>query len=188
MKIIGLTVDKYQALAMRTSPRDGHDKIDNGVLGLIGETGELVDVYKKWQYQSGDDALLPAERLADELGDVLWYLAELADGMDMPLCKLALNDFRDLDAAARKPGGRTRSLRSLVIGLNGRANRMSKAVDRGDTRNIGVEARRMLAGMARLANLIGSSLEAVARANIKKLEKRYPEGFDPEISMRRYEG
>ena len=60
---------------MRTSPWDGHDKIDNGVLGLMGEAGELIDVYKKYMYQSGLNAELPKKQLIEELGDVLWYLA-----------------------------------------------------------------------------------------------------------------
>ena len=47
-----LSMKQYQKKAMRTSPWDGHDKIDNGVLGLIGEAGELVDVYKKWAYKT----------------------------------------------------------------------------------------------------------------------------------------
>ena len=40
-------MNMYQEMAQRTSPDDGHDRIDNGVLGLIGETGEIVDLYKK---------------------------------------------------------------------------------------------------------------------------------------------
>ena len=34
----------------------------------------------------------------------------------------------------------------------------------------------------------GWELEQVARANIEKLKKRYPEGFNPEASLHRLEG
>lgn len=39
-------------------------------LGLAGETGEVVDVYKKYLR----DGKLDQEHMLEELGDVLWYL------------------------------------------------------------------------------------------------------------------
>ncbi len=42
--------------------------------------------------------------------------------------------------------------------------------------------------VAVLANRTGISLEDVARENILKLRKRYPDGFDPERSKNRPEG
>lgn len=182
-----MTMRQYQKKAMRTSPRDGHDKIDNGVLGLIGETGELVDLWKKYKYQSTDDAELPRAKLAEELGDVLWYLAELADGMGEELLNISGKDFCVLDARFGNPGGRTHSVRKLVTGLAWRASRLCRAADTVDAEELRIQIRRMLAGAARLAWRIGYSLEEVAAMNIAKLEKRYPEGFDPEISMGRYE-
>ena len=107
-----ITLDKYQKAAMRTSPKDGHDKLDNAVLGLIGETGELVDVYKKWRYQSDLDAPIPAEKFADELGDVLWYLAELADGMDLKMSEISKFTMRELDRSAGKNSQR-RTMRTI---------------------------------------------------------------------------
>lgn len=181
-----VTMDKYQKLAQRTSPDDGHDRIDNGVLGLIGETGELVDVYKKWQYQSGLDAKMPVEKFADELGDVLWYMVELAAGMDSTLKEISGADFADLDRRAAKCDHQ-RTLRSVVTGLSGRANRLNKAIQAGEFRSAKANIRWMLVGCARLAWIIGYNLEMVAGDNIAKLKKRYPEGFDPEISMGRYE-
>ena len=41
-----MDLNEYQRLAMRTSP-DGHDRIKNGCLGLIGESGEIADIIKK---------------------------------------------------------------------------------------------------------------------------------------------
>lgn len=180
-----MTLDQYQKLAMRTSPKDGHDKLDNAVLGLIGETGELVDVYKKWQYQSGLDAPLPAERFADELGDVLWYLAELADGMDKPMSEIAKCTMRELAAFAEK-NGRKRTMRTVITGLAARANRTRRAVDQKRQMEVCAEFNWMLKDCAYLAWQIGYSMEEIACRNIEKLKKRYPEGFDAAISMGRY--
>ena len=41
--------------------------------------------------------------------------------------------------------------------------------------------------VAHLADTLGVSLDYVASQNIKKLQDRYPDGFDAEISRRRYE-
>lgn len=43
-----------------------------GALGLAGESGEVIDLVKKWLYQGHD---LDKGDLLHEIGDVLWYLA-----------------------------------------------------------------------------------------------------------------
>lgn len=182
-----LSMKQYQKAAMRTSPRDGHDKIDNGVLGLIGETGELVDVLKKYYYQSGLNPKLPAEKIADELGDVLWYLAELADGMDMQLIDIAEDDFRDLDRITERKSRRRLNLRNAIMGLSERAQRICWAVTRYRLKDTAGHMRYMLKVAAHLAHLAGFTLEQVAQMNINKLKKRYPDGFDAKKSMERYE-
>ena len=42
------------------------------LLGLAGETGELLSEYKKY-LRDGDSHLLFKERVSEELGDLLWY-------------------------------------------------------------------------------------------------------------------
>ncbi|MDO4356908.1 MAG: nucleoside triphosphate pyrophosphohydrolase family protein [Clostridia bacterium] len=81
-----MRIEEYQALAMRTSP-EGHDRVLNGCLGLIGESGEIVDVVKKWKFQSGENAELPKDKLIDECGDVLWYCAELCQGLEIDMAR-----------------------------------------------------------------------------------------------------
>ena len=54
----------------------------NSVMGLCGESGEAIDIVKKWLAQGHE---LDKERLAKELGDIAWYLAEAATALDMPL-------------------------------------------------------------------------------------------------------
>ena len=79
-----MTINEYQALAMRTSNKelspDYH--LLNGVLGLCGESGEVADMVKK-NWMQGHD--LDLDHLAKELGDCLWYIAETATaiGVDM---------------------------------------------------------------------------------------------------------
>lgn len=82
-----MNLSEYQKLAMRTSPT-GHDRVKNGCMGLMGESGEIVDVLKKYLFQSGENPEFPADRLTDECGDVLWYCAELMEGLDIPLAAI----------------------------------------------------------------------------------------------------
>lgn len=43
-----MTINEYQRLAQQTASAGApSSKIENGILGLCGETGEIADVYKK---------------------------------------------------------------------------------------------------------------------------------------------
>lgn len=109
-----MTINEYQTLAMTTlNPKLSKKEIlINSVMGLCGESGEAIDIVKKWLAQGHE---LDKERLAKELGDIAWYLAEAATVLEIPL-------------------------------------------------------------------------EEILIANIEKLKKRYPEGFDVERSIVRLEG
>lgn len=79
-----MTINEYQRLAMTTlNPAlDKKDVLINGVMGLCGESGEAIDIVKKWLAQGH---ALDREKLAKELGDIAWYLAETAYALDIPL-------------------------------------------------------------------------------------------------------
>lgn len=79
-----MTINEYQKLAMTTlNPAlDPKDVLINGVMGLCGESGEAIDLVKKHLAQGHE---LDKERLAKELGDIAWYLAETATAIGYPL-------------------------------------------------------------------------------------------------------
>ena len=108
-----MTINEYQQLAMTTlNPAlSEKDVLINGAMGLCAESGEAIDIVKKWLAQGHE---LDKEKLAKELGDICWYLAETATAL-------------------------------------------------------------------------GLSLEDIMAANIEKLRKRYPEGFDAARSLQRSE-
>ena len=85
--VSGLTANEYQKLAMITlNPAlSKKDVLINGVMGLCGESGEAIDIVKKWLAQGHE---LDKEKLAKELGDIAWYLAETAYALDIPLEKI----------------------------------------------------------------------------------------------------
>ena len=108
-----MTINEYQKLAMTTLNPELSEKdvLINGVMGLCGESGEAIDIVKKWLAQGHEQ---DKEKLKKELGDICWYLAETATAL-------------------------------------------------------------------------GCNLEEIMAANIEKLKKRYPEGFDSVRSQNRQE-
>lgn len=109
-----MEVNEYQALAMTTlNPAlSKKEVLINSVMGLCGESGEAIDIVKKWMAHGHD---LDKEHLTKELGDIAWYLAEAATALDV-------------------------------------------------------------------------SLEEILQANLDKLKKRYPEGFETKRSLVRLQG
>lgn len=79
-----MTINEYQQLALRTLNPELSEKdvLINGVMGLCGESGEAIDIVKKHLAQGHP---LDKEKLAKELGDIAWYLAETAHSIGYPL-------------------------------------------------------------------------------------------------------
>ena len=97
-----MLVNDYQEKAMTTlNPAlDKKDMLTNSVMRLCGESGEAINIVKKWLMQGHD---LDKEHLIKELGDVAWYLAEAATALDGPLETILQ---RNLDKLRRRfPNG-----------------------------------------------------------------------------------
>lgn len=79
-----MKINEYQKLAMLTLNKelDKKDILINSVMGLCGESGEAIDIVKKWLAQGHE---LDKDHLAKELGDIAWYLAEAATALDLSL-------------------------------------------------------------------------------------------------------
>jgi len=90
-----MKLNEYQALAHRTSngELDAKGHLFNGVLGLAGEAGECADLVKKHCFQ---DARPIHDALIDELGDVMWYVAETAAALGVTLEEVAQHNVDKL--------------------------------------------------------------------------------------------
>jgi NTP pyrophosphatase (non-canonical NTP hydrolase) len=89
---------EYQSLSRRTAtyPRAGED-MTYPALGLCGEAGEVAEKVKKTLRDDG--GVLSDERraaLSRELGDVLWYLSQLATEADLELETIAADNLEKL--------------------------------------------------------------------------------------------
>ena len=79
-----MELNEYQRIANQTDqqPETGNFEDDPRsilvpLLGMAGETGELLGEHKKW-LRDGDSYKLFPERVKEELGDLLWYLTNVA--------------------------------------------------------------------------------------------------------------
>ena len=73
------------------------------VLGLVGEAGEAADKIKKiirdkGGYASDEDR----QAIAKELGDVLWYLANVARYLNIPLSEIAEGNIDKLSSRKKR--------------------------------------------------------------------------------------
>ena len=71
-----MKLNDYQDEARKTAIYPIDDGLTYTALGLCGEAGEVAEKIKKWI--RGDNGISLKEDLLYELGDVLWYLSNLA--------------------------------------------------------------------------------------------------------------
>ena len=95
-----LEIDEYQQRALATDqvPGTDGDAIIVPLLGLAGEAGSLVVEYKK-RLRDGSAHRLFHEEVAEELGDLLWYTANLASKFGLSLTDIAQ---ANLDKTAKR--------------------------------------------------------------------------------------
>lgn len=80
-----MTFDDYQKQALGTLLPSANN-IPYIALGLTNEAGEVAGKIKKWIRDSDKDInKLDKAAIADELGDTLWYLALMAQKLDIKL-------------------------------------------------------------------------------------------------------
>lgn len=84
-----MTFDEYQKQALTTAYVDPQHK---GTLmeptiwamGVVGEAGEVAEKWKKIvAYKGGEINAETKQELKKELGDVVWYIAVLADSLGL---------------------------------------------------------------------------------------------------------
>jgi NTP pyrophosphatase (non-canonical NTP hydrolase) len=82
-----ITADDYQAACLRTSngyKQTRNERLQNNVLGLCGESGEIADHVKKALHHGHG---LDRDQLIEECGDLLWYVVATLDTIDCTLAE-----------------------------------------------------------------------------------------------------
>jgi len=85
-----MTLDEYQKQALSTNINHGTFVFFDRMFGLVGESGEMADKVKKWiRDDKADWDKLDKPAMMAELGDVLWYVATLAETLGYNLEEVA---------------------------------------------------------------------------------------------------
>jgi NTP pyrophosphatase (non-canonical NTP hydrolase) len=102
-KELTMDFESYQKKARRTDRVPVGDRADDMVslivpmLGLAGETGQLLSEYKK-HLRDGEAHRLFKERVCEELGDLLWYIANVASKFGLTLDEIAAANLAKVKA------------------------------------------------------------------------------------------
>ena len=98
-----MELSEYQRVSRRTAGYPRESWLAYPALGLAGEAGEVAEHAKKAIRDDGGD--VSAERreaMAKELGDVLWYVAQLATELDLDLDEIAQANLDKLLSRQRR--------------------------------------------------------------------------------------
>lgn len=97
-----LDMRTYQDAASKTD-HTGTDPQDGtlvSVLGILGEAGDLATLFKK-KLRDGDSYTVYPEQCAEELGDILWYVATLCSKLGLSLEEVARHNLTKTEARWR---------------------------------------------------------------------------------------
>lgn len=101
-----MNLTEYQEKAKRTKPdpeiiymrmwesRQLFVQLDQASHGLSDEVGEIGSAIEKWMYYGQE---LDTLNLKEEIGDCLWYLAQMANALGMKLEDIASSNIKKLE-------------------------------------------------------------------------------------------
>jgi len=86
--------NRYQYLSQLVSGTvKQSDKMHVGILGMAEQVGRMSVMLREYWY---NDVNMDYVKLVDELGDMLWYVSELCQGLNIGLETVALNNLAKL--------------------------------------------------------------------------------------------
>ena len=97
--------DDYQKQSAKTllSGQDDVIVLARMALGLAGESGEVAEKIKKvLRDDNGNISAEVRKQLCHELGDVLWYLARLADIAKIDMSHIAEKNLEKLESRQKR--------------------------------------------------------------------------------------
>ena len=98
-----MELSEYQRLSRRTAQYPREAWLAYPALGLAGEAGEVAEHAKKViRDDAGSVDAERREQMAKELGDVLWYVAQLASELELDLDQVAQANLDKLLSRQRR--------------------------------------------------------------------------------------
>ena len=192
-----LSLQSYQSEAQRTDRTRKTRGQEFLLLGLFGEVGTLMDEVKKKQRDT-QSYVGYENSVIEELGDVLWYLSNLANRAKLGLgaiAKYAMGEgpaplagqdvslnFSQIQSQQHLPFNEPtpafeRTLMQLVSAIGDLAkSESSRALD---APALGVGLSHVFSRLVQAANEAGVTLEQAAKKNLEKIVDRWPTDMRP---------
>ena len=183
-----LDLARYQQQARLTSfhePVHGGDEITTPLLGLIGEIGEVVSELKKHS-REGTAYVGFSSRLAEEIGDVLWYVSDIATR-----CHMHLNTLEPFSTeSTRRSNTANGEWIRVALSLAAYAGQLSRSYDsllygHGSSDTFNTQLRETLTGivmeLTRLTSIYRLSFAEVASENLEKVNHRWTDSSKSRI-------
>jgi NTP pyrophosphatase (non-canonical NTP hydrolase) len=92
-----MTFEEYQEQARKTAIYPGKYSVIYPTLGLTGEAGEVAEKVKKTLRGNKKFDADFKKLIIPEIGDVLWYLANLCEDLDLSLDTVAKYNLNKLE-------------------------------------------------------------------------------------------
>jgi len=94
---------EYQKAAIETAIYPIASSVIYPAFGLVGEAGEVANKVKKI-YREDDGQVTPQrrEQIAEELGDVLWYVAALSADLGLEMSEIARKNIAKLQSRQQR--------------------------------------------------------------------------------------
>lgn len=161
------------------------DRINHAIFGMAGEIGECIDCIKKVIFHGHK---YDSRIFLNELGDFLWYCTLFTICYEEKYDKLTSyfeNDLIDMSKHNVKSENYGRShLFDIFIDVAGITVNLMK--EEMFTKHISVVLiEEMYYNIEALCYINGINLYDLMDINVKKIRKRYPNGFDPSRSINR---
>lgn len=195
-----MTLKEFIIACKRTSrgALTTNERLTNFALGLTGEVAELVEIINL----GTDSPNLRKDTFAKEAGDVFWYLFmllhELSGAEDFS------TDYRALLSYGHGPisfvptsrfwddFNKSISVGNVISEMNVVAGKIADEIKKGVFHGKMIETAQLVAKLGNLYWLLefvlrcfSLTVEEVLKMNIDKLKRRYPDGFSPEMSMKK---
>lgn len=191
-----MELDHYQNAARRTDINRGVDTAAFVLLGLFGEAGSVLAEVKKKQRDKVDPPKY-RERVIEELGDLLWYIAVTADrngirlgqlaqrtlikrGLKVPKSpsKLTFSDIQQVDKIDVVEPSLLLEWRLIDLAASA-AKVLAEHRDflrkkKGGTEGIFSSLADLFGDVLHVSSRANIALSTVAKENLKKIESRWP--------------
>lgn len=157
-------------------------------LGIVTETAELLDAYKKHIFY---DKPLDLVNIQEEIGDIFWYLAIPLRSLEKRRMDICINQFNlEFERYESKYPNQKGNLTDLLIHLHFRIVALSKSL------NFAYDEKKeycfmtndlflVFESISLLCNQLKLDIKEILQININKLAKRYPDKFDSNLALNR---